>query len=319
MNRTAKKKRLVKKVTHPRKKSKRTSAKKNSKASKIFIYALAVAALGGGGYLLYDRIKRKKSNVASSLTESDGSTIIINNSLPASYTNSPALPANRQNDAFPLKRGSRGANVRALQQALLKTSPTLIVDGQFGVQTATALTKAGLPEIVDASQFANITSSDALHVVFNPALLAQDLYKASQGKNLPTAISILVQIKSPSEYSAVNEYYKKQSFISKTIVTDLLDYSFQDDELAQEQIRKQFLRIGLKVNSSGTWSLQGVKLYRDLITITHSVVTDSKGNKIPVRKSTILGDEINVQDGMTWFRSVDNSVLKVPTQDVKYI
>jgi hypothetical protein len=36
-------------------------------------------------------------------------------------------------------------------------------------------------------------------------------------------MSALKQIKSVTEYSTVNEYYKKQSFISKTIVTDLLE------------------------------------------------------------------------------------------------
>ncbi|QLH33378.1 MAG: hypothetical protein HWD62_14050 [Cyclobacteriaceae bacterium] len=76
--------------------------------------------------------------------------------------------------------------------------------------------------------------------------------------------------------------------------------------------------MGLKVSSTGTWSLQGIRLYRDLITIRESVVMDNKGNRIPVRRNTILGDEVEVANGMTWFKSIDNSILKVPTQDVTY-
>jgi len=129
---------------------------------------------------------------------------------------------------------------------------------------------------------------------------------------------ILKQLKSVSEYSAVNEYYKKQSFISKTIVTDLLEYAFKGNEAAKVQIRNEFLRIGLKVSSTGTWSLQGIRLYKDLVTIRETVVTDAQNNRIPVRRNTILGDELEVANGMTWFKSIDNSILKVPTQDVKY-
>jgi hypothetical protein len=44
---------------------------------------------------------------------------------------------------------------------------------------------------------------------------------------------------------------------------------------AKVQIRNEFLRIGLKVSSTGTWSLQGLRLYKDLITIRETVVTDS--------------------------------------------
>jgi hypothetical protein len=116
----------------------------------------------------------------------------------------------------------------------------------------------------------------------------------------------------------VNEYYKKQGFISKTIVNDLLEYAFKSNEAAKVQIRNEFLRIGLKVSSTGTWSLQGLRLYKDLITIRETVVTDSRNNRIPVRRNTILGDELEVANGLTWFKSIDDSILNVPTQDVKY-
>jgi hypothetical protein len=155
-------------------------------------------------------------------------------------------------------------------------------------------------------------------VVFNPSALANSLYSAAQSKNLEQVIGVLKQLKTVSDYSSVNEYYKKQSFISRTIVTDLLDYAFKSNEAAKTQIKNEFLRVGLKVSSTGSWSLQGIRLYKDLITIRATVVTDGQNNRIPVRKDTILGDELEVANGMTWFRSIDNSTLRVPTQDVKY-
>ena len=317
-----------KKKAQPKKpKAKKTAAPKKSqgkkgavKPAKVFIYALALAALGGGGYLVYDGIKRKKLAEQNQLPPDANDTIIINNTLPASFSTFTSRVLSSASDSFPLKRGSRGTRVTMLQQALAKTTPSIMIDGQFGPQTAGALKTAGYPEIVDETLFNKITGSAKgfVQVVFNPSALAESLYKGAQAKNLAQVMDILKQLKSVLEYSAVNEYYKKQSFISKTIVTDLLEYAFKSNEAAKVQIRNEFLRIGLKVSSAGTWSLQGIRLYKDLVTIRETVVTDARNNRIPVRRNTILGDELEVANGMTWFKSIDNSILKVPTQDVKY-
>ncbi len=301
--------------------SKKSQGKKGAiKPAKVFIYALALAALGGGGYLVYDRIKRKKLSEQNQLPSDNNDTIIINNTLPAPFSTFTSKVLSSASDSFPLKRGSRGTRVTMLQQALAKTTPSIMIDGQFGPQTAGALKTAGYPEMVDETLFNKITGSTkgSVKVIFNPSALAESLYKGAQGKNLAQVMDILKQLKSVTEYSAVNEYYKKQSFISKTIVTDLLEYAFKSNEAARVQIRNEFLRIGLKVSSTGTWSLQGIRLYKDLVTIRETVVTDARNNRIPVRRNTILGDELEVANGMTWFKSIDNSILKVPTQDVKY-
>ena len=294
--------------------------KRGVKPAKVFIYALALAALGGGGYLLYDRIKRKKMVEQNQSPSDSNDTIIINNTLPASFSSFTSKVLGSANDKFPLKRGSRGSRVTMLQQALSNTTPSILIDGQFGSQTAGALKTAGYPEIIDEALFNKIVgaSKGTVQIVFNPAALALSLYTGAQSNNLDQVMSVLKQLKSVSDYSAVNDYYKKQSFISKTIVTDLLEYAFKSSEAAKEQIRNEFLRVGLKVSSTGTWSLQGIRLYKDLVTIRETVVTDTQNNRIPVRRNTILGDELEVANGMTWFRSIDNSILQVPTQDVKY-
>ncbi|MFZ6013806.1 MAG: hypothetical protein ACOYXT_25930, partial [Bacteroidota bacterium] len=62
----------------------------------------------------------------------------------------------------------------------------------------------------------------------------------------------------------------------------------------------------------------GIRLYNDLITLRETIVIDARNNRIPVRRNTILGEELEQTNGMTWIKSIDNSILKVPTQDVKY-
>lgn len=306
----------------------RPSAKvRKVKPAKIFIYALALAALGGGGYLVYDRMKRKKFAEENAIQDGQD-TIIINNNLPASYTSSTSSSrsASTGRTSFPLKRGSRGLQVTQLQQAIAKIIGTAAmnanggIDGQFGPGTANALKMAGYPEVIDESTFNKLTgnSGQSLQVVFNPSDIALKLYRAAQSKNVDGVLSQLKLIKSVSDYSSVNEYYKKQGFISKTIVNDLLNYAFSTNENVKEQIRSEFKRIGLKSDTSGRWSLQGVPLFKDLITLRETFVIDAQSNRIPVRRNTILGDEIRNQNGMTWFKSIDNSILKVPTQDVKY-
>lgn len=301
---------------------KASGKKKKAKPTKIFIYAIALAALGGGGYLVYDKLKKRKQSKQESLVseESNGGQIVINNNLPATFTSMINRTGSTQSDSFPLRKGSRGERVKVLQKALSKTSPSILIDGIFGSQTASALQSAGFPISIGESTFKSIVGSDSnMTLVFNPSKLASDLYKAAQRKDLPSVLASLNQIKTVNDYSAVNTYYKKQSFISKTIVTDLLEFAFKSNESARGAIRKEFIRIGLKLSQDGTWSLQGIKLHQDLISIRPTLVEDTRGNKIPVKRNTILGDEIRVASGYTWFKSIDQNILKVPTQDVKYI
>jgi hypothetical protein len=311
--------------------SKSTARKtqKGTRPAKIFIYALALAALSGGGYLLYDHLRRKKFANSTSIISSDTANTIpgaedayASNTTVSSPSGKKAKATLRvkSNDDFPLKKGSRGARVTQLQQALIKHGAAIKADGIFGPATLAALKAAGYSSTVDATIFTKITGVDssALRLVFNPSELAKKMFSAANGKNEQIVLSVLQQIKTVSDYSAVNEYYKKQGFVSKTIVTHLLEYAFKDDEASAQLIKEEFKRIGLKVNEAGVWSLQGIQLYKDLITIRPTFVIDTWNNRIPVKGNTILGDEVKIENGMTWFRSVDRTMLKVPTQDIKY-
>jgi hypothetical protein len=311
------------KVHKPKSRAKKTASTKGKgvKPSKVFLYALGVVAFGGGAYLVYDKLRKKQVTVFNNTQETPD--IIINNNLP---TSSPAQKSvSGRNDNFPLKRGSRGTRVTALQQALAKIigietmNANGGIDGQYGPGTANALKIAGYGETINESTFnAIVSKADSGSVAIDPSVVAQNLYRAAQAKNLANVIASLKQIKSVSDYSSVNDYYKSIPIISKTIVNDLLNYAFANNETAKEKIKIEFTRIGLKVNDSGVWSLQGIRLYKDLITIRPTVVIDSYNHRITVPRNTILGDEIKIANGTTWFRTVDSGVLRVPTQDVKY-
>lgn len=307
-------------------KGKATTSKRSVRPSRIFIYALALAALGGGGYLVYDHFRRKKliagnsNDSVDTVTASEGvnTNIVYTSDATASKKKSTAR-ASTANDDFPLRKGSQGARVIQVQNALIKKGAAIKADGIFGPATLSALKAQGYNNTIDETAFIKLTgSTPALQVIFNPADLAKKLLSATNRKSVPDVQYILQQIKTVNEYTAVNEQYKKLLLISKTIVTHLLDYAFKEDEAARELIRIEFLRIGLRVNEAGVWSLQGIQLYKDLITIRPTVVIDAWENRLPVKGNTILGDEVKVENGMTWFRSVDRTILKVPTQDVKY-
>ncbi|MFD0998684.1 peptidoglycan-binding protein [Ohtaekwangia kribbensis] len=307
---------------------KAATSKRSVRPSRIFIYALALAALGGGGYLVYDHFRRKKltsqnnSEIVDTVTT--GESINTN----TAYTSNAASTASKKkstartttaSDDFPLKKGSKGPRVVQLQQALISKGASIAADGIFGPATLSALKAQGYSNTIDETAFTKLTGSEpVLKIVFNPADLAKKLLSATNRNNADDVVYILRQIKTVNEYTAVNEQYKKLLLISKTIVTHLLDYAFKDDEAARELIKVEFFRIGLKVNEAGIWSLQGIQLYKDLITIRPTIVIDAWNNRLPVKGNTILGDEVKIENGMTWFRSVDRTILKVPTQDVKY-
>lgn len=316
---------IKQKVKASRMRAKTPSKKSGINAKQIFIYSLALGITGGAAYLAHGYLKRRKNN-ESLPGSNENDRIIINNNIPASFvSSSPTQRRSGGNDALSLRPGSSGPRVVQLQQALANLigkdamNANGGVDGKFGSGTVNALKMAGYGEMVDAATFDKIVGSNtSVQVIFNPRELANTLYRNAQSKNLSGVLTALSQLKSVADYTAANDYYKKIGFISKTIVTDLLDYAFKNSESSKQQIRNEFLRIGLKMSESGRWALQGMPDYKDIITLRETIVVDPWNNRIPVRRNTILGDEVKVSNGMTWFRSIDNGILKVPTQDVKY-
>src|ERR1041384_8534613 len=115
--------------------------KKAVHPAKVFIYGLALAALGGGSYLLYSRMRsnRDTSDVFRDITQADFTTdeSAVRNITPGTLnppkTNAPLR--SKSNDDFPLKKGSKGARVVQLQEALIKKGAAIKADGKFGAAT----------------------------------------------------------------------------------------------------------------------------------------------------------------------------------------
>lgn len=303
-------------------KSGRTNPKKKRvSTSKVFVATLAMLAVGGGGYLLYNRLRRNPTMLSN---EDGGTPIIINNNIPTASI--AKTSSSSRNDSFPLKRGSRGARVTQLQQALANKIGSAAmtanggIDGQFGPGTANALKTAGYGEVIDEATLNRIvgTMAVAASSALEPATHALTLYRAAQSRNLDNVLMALRALASTADYSAVNTYYRNIGLVEKTIVTDLLEIAFQGNEQAREAVKKEFLRMGLKVSDAGTWSLTGVPIYRDLITIRPTFVLDTNNNRVPVPTNMVLGDEVRVENGMTWVKGIDSRIFRVPTQDVMY-
>lgn len=240
----------------------------------------------------------------------------------------PSRSVVKRNDKFPLKKGSLGNRVRLLQQAVQSVLgkaafPDSEIDGDFGPRTESAVVKAGFPVVIDQDAFNAIVNIPVSSVQpsFNARVLSASLYNSAIARNVDGVLAVLRQLRSVADYSAVNEYFKSAQIfsVSRSIVTYLLDVAFPTDSNGKDQIRNEFKRIGLKQNiETGNWSLSGIRIHKDIITIVPTFV-QSKGNqKILIRGRIILGEEVAIKNGMTYFKSLDGELFSVPTRDVKY-
>jgi peptidoglycan hydrolase-like protein with peptidoglycan-binding domain len=248
-------------------------------------------------------------------------------------------------DAFPLKQGSRGTRVTQLQQAVAKligqdawsklNGATAIAknggyDGIFGPATEGSVRQAGYSVPVDEATFNRIVGNTTAPLTstggLNALQVANDLYKQAHQVKLDEVISTLQQIRNTTDYVAVNEQYKAVSktlsttfpAVSKTIVNDLLSVFGQPAD--HERLKNEFLRIGLKLDPSGTkWSLSGLPVQGTIITLVQTFVKDAAGKTVTVNKNVILGTPLQTSNGFTWFKSIDNTVAAVPSSDIRFL
>jgi hypothetical protein len=111
---------------------------KNTK--KIIAGALAVLGI----YLIYRYYKKPKDATSTTPVEP-----------PPVY-----VPSTDPKDSYPLKKGSKGANVESLQKLLLKIDSTLLpkfgADGDFGSETEAAVKKLLNKVTVDGNDYAKL-------------------------------------------------------------------------------------------------------------------------------------------------------------------
>jgi len=309
--------------------NKNTRSKKQQK-KKIIVTSVAVGAAGILGYFGWKYLKKKKEAkktddidaVLKNMSKTYETTPVVTNpprpKTTTTKTNYSSTTANTiSKEDFPLKKGSKGSNVRLLQEALIaKYGKSLLpkygADGDFGTETVNALKKVNLPATIDQSTFNVITQP----VKVDPAALGKQLYNAAVSKNYSQALSILKKMQSTTDYASANEVFKENRIngVHQTIVNGLLN-TFSSD--AQKQaIKFEFLRMGLQFDGA-KWSLSGFD-GRSIVTMETTTVwvNATDGVKVPARM--VLGNEVTRRLDYTLFENGGRYFL-VNTKSVQYL
>lgn len=285
---------------------------KSNKKKLVFI-GLGIAGTAALSYFGWQYWKKKKSQSEED-TNDDAPEIPSGNST--SYIPKPKTAPSR-NDSFPLKKGSKGANVKALQQVLLaKLGKDSLgkagADGDFGSKTEAALAKAGLPASIDETTFNVLLKGSSP----DPSSTASQLYAAATKRDFNKVISLLKTMRNTSDYQAVGEVFKNYRIngVRQTLVNGLLN-SFPDEKQKQA-IRLAFSNMGLKYDGS-KWSLSGFDGRRLLLTNRATKVWKNPKTAVPVPANMVLGREIEKRAGYTLFEN-DKQLFLVQSQHVNY-
>lgn len=309
--------------------------------SNIVLTTLAVAATGILGYLGWQYYRKHKSSRAGSTdlntilqnsaavypaatTYTDTTTIPAYVSSPTSSSSSSKKSANVTTAAgstsgFPLKKGSKGTMVKALQQALIAkygagVLPKYGADGDFGSETASALTKYGLPTTIDESTYYVIVQGGSSAP--DKSTLANKFLTAATSANFSTVLSLLKQMSTKDDYKQVSAIFSQYRLrgVRQTLVNGLLG-SFSD-ESQKQQIRYEFIRMGLRYDGS-KWALDGID-GRTIITTEPASIWISATEKRSVPKMMVLGTEISKRLDYTLFVNKGRYFL-VSTKCIKYL
>lgn len=287
-------------------------AQPSGKGKKILLIGLSLAATGTLGYFGYQWYqKRKQKQTGDETPDLD---------LTPPSTNSFSLPPAplKRNDDFPLKKGSKGARVKQLQDALIEkhgkeTLPKYGADGDFGSEMVAALSKLNYPSSIDENTFNVIVQQGGL----DDDQAAKELYNAAIKKDFSSAIKSLQKLKSKEDYSSVSEIFKTNYRINgvrQTLVNGMLN-SFSEEKQKQA-IRLQFTRMGLNYDGS-KWSLSGLET-SSIITKQATLVWVNPKTAIKVPPNMVLGKEVAQRGKHTLFQNNGKHFL-VETQSVGLI
>ena len=316
-------------------KNKNTKAKsasnKKQKQKKIIVTSFAVGAAGILGFFGWQYLKKKKEGKKYS----DLDTALKTVNTPAvtykpdsvfvepktTYTPKKTSTATSttvvDNNSFPLKKGSKGKNVKLLQEALIAKHGKAILpkygaDGDFGTETVNALKKAGLPATINESTFNVLTQATKV----DGASLGKDLYNAAASKNYTKVISLLKKMQTTEDYTAANDVFKQERIngVRQTIVNGLLSTFTTDTQ--KQAIKFEFLRIGLQFDGN-KWSLSGFD-GKSIVTMESTTVwiNATEGVKVPAKM--VLGNEVTRRLDYTLFENKGKYFL-VNTKSVQYL
>lgn len=333
--------RQLRKKAAPRARKKGNATKKGKRKDNIVFMTLAVGAAGILGYLGWQYLRKKRASSATGNnadlyamlsrsgtgTNTSGSSIpattstsqvIASTLLPGTGTGSSGSKTNNTN-GFPLKKGSKGANVKTLQQALIaKYGATILprygADGDFGSETVAAVNKAGLPASIDETTFFVFIQGSSGNI--DKSAIAAKLLDAANRKDLSTILNQLKLLKTKEDYRQVSEIFSQSRLrgVRQTLVNGLLD-TFTS-ETQKQQIRYEFVRMGLKYDGT-KWSLDGFD-GRPIVTTEPASVWITATESLQVPSKMVLGAEVTRRLDYTLFENAGRYFL-VATRSVKYL
>jgi len=311
----------------------KTKASSKQQKKKIIVASLAVGAAGILGYFGWQYLKKKKeakkNGDLDEVLKTNNVTSAVYNPEPVyskpksvtkpavtntAYTTSASII---DKNAFPLKKGSKGSNVRLLQAALIvKHGKTILprygADGDFGTETLNALKKIGLPTTVTESTFNVLVQETKI----DPSALGKDLYNATLSKNFSKAIALLRQIQTTEDYKTASETFKLNRInnVRQTIVNGLLNTFTTDTQ--KQQIKFEFLRMGLQFDGN-KWSLSGFD-GRPIVTEESTTVWINAMEGVKVPAKMVLGNEVSRRLDYTLFEN-NGKYFLVNTKSVNYL
>jgi len=317
--------------TKTKSKSRGKASGKKQQKKRIIIASIAVGAAGILGFFGWQYLKkRRETKKANELDEVLKTTSASNtNSYSSSYRPTTIKSSGYQSsanttpkstpdkNAFPLSKGSKGNNVKLLQQALIAKYgsgilPRYGADGDFGTETVNALKKAGLPATINESTFNVLTAT----VKPDATNIGKELYSAANSKNYNKAISLLKQMQTTDDYASANEVFKQNRIngVRQTIVNGLLNVFTSASQ--KEAIKFEFLRMGLQFDGS-KWSLSGFDGKPVVTTEATTVwINATEGVKVPARM--VLGNEVTRKLDYTLFEN-NGKYFLVTTRSVTYL
>jgi hypothetical protein len=293
------------------KKTRKTSTRRKPKP-KTFLWAgLGIATVGVAGYFGWRHYQMRNRAI-------DFEPVLLPENT--GLVPSPTV----KGDSFPLHNGSRGTMVGQLQKALISRYGTSILpkygaDSIWGDETQKALISKGLPTVLDEAAFNRILAGNktASGTAFNSQTMAGTLADSIFQKNYSRAMQALSQLRSVSDYSAVNTWFKERRIfgVRHTLVTALLKFF----PAYKTQISQQLSRIGLKYNGS-QWSLSGLGALQGpaIRTIRPTAIWNGDNITVEVPANMILGSELQSQNGFTRFITKDHKILHVRTNAISY-
>jgi len=315
------------------------NSNKRSKGKKLLIGIglLGLGALTFFGLDYYFKNKKKDNQPEPGepkVKESSGSTKKQNTgkpqkpkapvSKPKAGSPLPKVPAGPKikEASFPLKKGDKGYLVKRLQEELIRQFGSSILpndkdNGTFGSELEKALIKLQVP--ITNKQ---LLVTEAVYKRFvPPAIVTPEtkaiyLRKSMESKAFERTLFWLKTIKDKAEYTAVSQKilsYRIQGRPQTLVNASLSTYT---NENQKQQIRSEFLRMGLKY-SGGKWSLNGTSESKLIITTGATKVWKDPKTSVEVPVNMVLGQEVTKRGHFTVFLN-DNQHFLVDTNSVAY-